>query len=250
MYSIKYLNILGGAAVIVVNQLANYLPLNGRTTGEVAAQFSVIDPVARYAFSFWFVIYALIIAFCVHQFRDEETANRLGTPFLLSCAFNIAWIFTWHYELITLSFVAVVGLVSSLAVAYLHMNRRPLNVREYLSVNAFFSIYLAWTSISMVLAGAVVLEDFGLLYWGPDTVGLFVPLIAAAVVYAVWVSLGRSDPVFPLAFIWVLTAMAVQSWAVPSVAYSALAAAAALVLACLYVTVRFRVESGVLPPLW
>jgi len=248
MLSSRYLNAVGGTAVIVVNQFANRLPLNGRTTGEIADQFSVIDPVAGFAFSFWFLIYALIIAFCAYQFRDQDTADRLGTPFLASCFFNISWILTWHYGFVALSFTAVLGLVLSLAVGYLRMRTRPLGIGQYLSVNVFFSVYLAWASISAVLAGGVLLEHLGLLRWGEDTVGLLVILIAASVTYAAWVSLGRSDPVFPAAFIWALAATAVRSWDITPVGYSAVAAAIALAVLSLYITVRFTVESRILPP--
>ena len=247
-HAMRYLNVLGGAAVIAINQLANYLPLNGQTTGEVAQQFSVIIPVARYAFSFWFAIYALIIVFCVYQWRSEETARRLGAPFLASCAFNIAWIFLWHYELIALSLLAVLGLVVSVAAGYMRMPPHPEDLAQYLSVNVFFSVYLAWTSISTVLNGAVVLEQAGLLYWGTDAIGWLVALIALAAAYASWVALSRSDPVFPLAFIWALLAVTVKSWDIASVAYPALAAAVALALVSVYVTGRFRVESRLLTP--
>ncbi len=101
----RYLNVFAGVAVIVVNQLANYLPLNGRTTGELALGFSVLFPVEIYVFNIWFLIYALIIVFIVYQFRNFRAVESLTLPFLASCTFNIAWIFLWHFEFIVLSFL-------------------------------------------------------------------------------------------------------------------------------------------------
>ena len=244
----RYLNVFAGVAVIVVNQLANYLPLNGRTTGELALGFSVLFPVARYVFNIWFLIYALIIVFIVYQFRNFRAVESLTLPFLASCTFNIAWIFLWHFEFIVLSFLALVGLWASLAAAYLRMPSHPGSIAGHLSVNGFFSLYLGWVSVSTVLSGAVVLEQAGLLQWGPESIGHVVLLIALAVAYSSWVSLRQADPIFPLAFIWSLVAVAVKSWGIEQVAYTAVAAAMSLALVSVYITVRFRVESRLLAP--
>ncbi len=244
----RYVNVFAGAAVIVVNRLANSLPLNGQTTGEIALGFTVLFPVARYVFNIWFLIYALIIAFSVYQFNNYRDVENLTAPFLASCTFNIAWIFLWHFEFIVLSFLALVGLLASLASAYLRMPSHPGSIVGHLSVNGFFSLYLGWVSVSTVLSGAVVLEQAGLLQWGPESIGHLVLLIALAVAYASWVSLHRADPIFPLAFIWSLVAVAVRSWGIEQIAYTSLAAAMALALLSVFITVRFRVESRLLAP--
>ncbi|MFO8060995.1 MAG: TspO/MBR family protein [Bacillota bacterium] len=243
MHAARHLNVLAGAAVIAVNQLANYLPLNGQTTGEVAANFSVLSPLARFAFSIWFVIYALIVAFCVYQYANHPAVEGLSGPFLASCAFNIAWIFLWHYGFIALSLIATVGLTSSVATAYLRMPPHPRGIAQYLSVNALFSIYLAWMSVTTVLHGSIILEEADILRWGGEAVDWLVLLVLLATVYSSHVSLLRSDPLFPLAFIWSLAALAVGSRDIPHVAYPALGAALALILVSLYVVARFRVES-------
>lgn len=244
----RYLNVIAGVAVIVVNQLANYLPLNGQTTGEIALGFSVLFPVARYVFNIWFLIYALIVVFIVYQFRNFRAVESLTMPFLASCIFNITWIFLWHFEFVVLSFLAVAGLLLSLAVAYLRMPSHPGSITGHLSVNGFFSLYLAWVSVSIVLNGAVVLEQAGLLQWGPESIGHLVLLIVLAAAYASWVSLHRADPIFPLAFIWSLVAVTVKSWGIEQIAYTALFAAMALALLSVFITARFRVESRLLAP--
>lgn len=45
------------AATLVVNALANALPLGGRTTGEVSTLFPVPVTPAPYVFSIWGLIY-------------------------------------------------------------------------------------------------------------------------------------------------------------------------------------------------
>jgi len=47
--------------------LANALPLNGQTTGEISDRFQVYFVPAGYVFAIWFVIYLGLIAFAVYQ---------------------------------------------------------------------------------------------------------------------------------------------------------------------------------------
>ncbi len=53
-------------ATIAVNRLANALPINGQTTGEVSDRFSVYF-VLGYVFSIWGLIYLGLIAYAIYQ---------------------------------------------------------------------------------------------------------------------------------------------------------------------------------------
>ena len=52
---------------IVINGLANALPLNNLTTGEISNRFEVYFVPAGYVFSIWGVIYIGLIAFAIFQ---------------------------------------------------------------------------------------------------------------------------------------------------------------------------------------
>nr|WP_316046126.1 hypothetical protein [Planococcus glaciei] len=62
-------------AIIVVNALANILPINGQTTGEISNRLPVMFTPAGYVFSIWSVIYILlaiwIIGFWVRLKKDK-----------------------------------------------------------------------------------------------------------------------------------------------------------------------------------
>lgn len=47
-------------AVVIMNALANILPINGQTTGEISDRVPVLFTPAGYAFSIWSVIYILL----------------------------------------------------------------------------------------------------------------------------------------------------------------------------------------------
>ena len=52
-------------SVITVNALANILPLNNQTTGEISNRLPVLFTPAGYVFSIWSVIYVLLIVWLV-----------------------------------------------------------------------------------------------------------------------------------------------------------------------------------------
>ena len=75
-------NIIAVVAVLVVNWLANSLPLNGKTSGEISNQFDVYFVPANYVFSIWGLIYLGLIAFAVFQAlpaqRENPRLRRVG----------------------------------------------------------------------------------------------------------------------------------------------------------------------------
>ena len=61
----QVLVILGVMAVIVVNILANALPLNGLDTGEISDRFDIYFVPAGYVFSIWVLIYLGLLTYAI-----------------------------------------------------------------------------------------------------------------------------------------------------------------------------------------
>ncbi len=57
--------ILSILATLVVNGLANALPINGQNTGEISDRFQVYFVPAGYVFSIWGLIYLGLIAYAI-----------------------------------------------------------------------------------------------------------------------------------------------------------------------------------------
>ena len=148
-----WLNLLALITTIAVNGLANWLPLNGHTTGELAARFTERFRPASYTFSIWLLIYAGLVAFAFFQAlprqRENPRLRAIDGPFLASCAANVAWIFCWHYQLISASLIAMLVLLVSLIVINqrLHWGSGEQSVAELWCVEAPFRVYLAWISV-------------------------------------------------------------------------------------------------------
>ena len=89
--------ILSILATIVVNGLANALPINGQNTGEISDRFQVYFVPAGYVFSIWGLISLGLIAYAIYQAlpsqRENPRLRAIGWLVVLSGVANSVWIF-------------------------------------------------------------------------------------------------------------------------------------------------------------
>ena len=227
-----WVNVLAVIATIAINGLANALPLNGQTTGEVSDTFDVYFVPAGYVFSIWSVIYLGLIAFAIYQFlpsqRDNPRLERLGYAFALSCIANIAWLFLWHYERFALTMVAMAALLGLLIVSYLRLGigREPVPAAERWLVRLPFSIYLGWVTVATIANATSLLDYLQWNGWGiSEAVWAVVMLVVAAAVTTV-VVLSRHDVAYALVILWAFIGIAVKHWGTMTVAIGAVVTAA------------------------
>ncbi len=228
----QILVIVALVAMIVVNGLANALPLNGLNTGEISDRFDVYFVPAGYVFSIWGLIYLALALFAVYQAlpaqRENPRLRRIGYLFVLSCAANIAWIFLWHNLQFPLTLVAMLLLLGWLIAIYLHLGtgRSHASAAETWCVRVPFSIYLGWITVATV-ANVTSLLDF--LQWGGWGIApqawAAIMLVAATVITAA-VALTRGDIAYVLVIIWAFVGIALKHAATATVAITAWAMAA------------------------
>lgn len=218
---------LSVVAVVVVNILANALPLNGQTTGEISDRFQVLFVPAGYVFAIWGVIYIGLIAYAVYQFLPSQRNNpRLASIawlFVVSSAANIIWLFLWHYNVFFLTVVAMGALLISLIAIYLRLDIGRVNVptAETWLVRVPFSIYLGWITVATI---ANITDVLWLTGWNgqpltPEIWTVLLLVIGAAIAAAV--TLTRGDIVYPWVIVWAFVGIAVKQAAVPLVATAA-----------------------------
>ena len=220
----RWMNGLAFVAVVVVNALANILPLNGQNTGAISDSYPVLFTPAGYVFSIWGLIYLLLGAFSVYQLlpgqRDAEFVKRIGWWFVASSVFNITWLFMWHYNQIVLSEIAMLGLLVSLLVIYLRLGigNRAVDSRTKWLVHLPFSTYLGWISVATIANTAILLYA---LNWNGFGIA---PAVWTAVVLAVGALLGtlmtllRREVAYPLVIIWAFVGVVVANMNTPLVA--------------------------------
>lgn len=252
--AIRIINLIGVAVVIFVNGLANSLPLNNLTTGEISDRFEVYFVPAGYVFSIWGLIYVALIAFGIYQAAPSQRGNqrldRIGYWFLLSCLANIAWLFSWHYERFALSLVMMLVLLVSLLVIYLRLDigRSRVSTAETWFVNIPFSLYLGWITVATIANVTSLLYFYGWGGWGISSQVWAVIMIAAAGIISALMSLTRSDVVYSLVIVWALVGIAVKHSGVTLVANAAwITAAFVLVMIVIGILLSRRREAQTAP---
>jgi len=184
-------NVAAYFVVLFVNFLSNALPLNGRTAGEISDALPSFFTPAGYTFSIWGLIYTALLGFIVYQAlpgqRERPYHRQVGWLFAVSSAFNVAWLFSWHYGVYALSILFMVALLITLIALYVRLDigrRHPeLSIADKVLVHFPFSLYLGWITVATIANIASVVA-----YWGWDGFGLSGPtwsaimmLVAAAV---------------------------------------------------------------------
>ncbi len=229
-------NVVAVVATIGVNALANALPLNGLTTGEISDRFEVYFVPAGYVFSVWSLIYLGLIVFAVYQALPAQRANprlaRVGYLFAVSCVANMGWLFLWHYEQFSLTLIAMFALLVSLIAIYLRLGigRAVVSAGERWLVHLPFSIYLAWVSVATIANVSITLSYLNWDGWGiaPEVWAVIMLIIGAGI--ASVVCLTRGDTAFVLVLVWAYAGIAVKQSPTPLVANAAWATAALLAL--------------------
>lgn len=225
--------------VITVNFAANALPLGGQQTGDVSDKYASLFTPAGYTFAIWGLIYLALAGYVVYQALPAQRANAslatISSLFSLSCGFNAAWLFAWHYELIGVSLLLMLALLWVLVTIYrgldVNDDLRPHATR--LLVNTPFSLYTAWISVATIanasaMQAALMWNDAGIS--GVDWTLL--KLALAGAIGAAIISL-RRDFVFGIVIAWAAFGIASGQLDVPAVSGSATTIGALLILLCL-----------------
>ena len=242
----QVINVLALVATVAINGLANALPLNGRTTGEISDRFQVYFTPAGYVFSIWGLIYLALTGFAVYQAlpgqRENPRLRRVSYMFALSCLANVIWLFLWHYEIFPLTLVAMVALLLSLIGVYLRLEvgRIQVSAAERWLVRVPFSIYLGWITVATVANATSLLDYVGWSGWGvsPEAWTVIMLVVGAGIASAV--GLTRGDVAYMLVIVWAFAGIAVKHTATPVVATAAWVTAVLVVVMLVVGWLRHR----------
>jgi benzodiazapine receptor len=222
--------ILALVATIAVNGLANALPLNGLTTGEISDRFHVYFVPAGYVFSIWGLIYLALVAYAVYQAlpaqRENPRLQSIVELFALSCVANALWQVLWHYEVFLLTLAAMLTLLLVLIFIYLRLGigRARVPTAEKWLVHVPFSIYLGWITVATIANVTTVLDYLGWAGWGVPQAWAVVMMVAGAGIASA-MGLTRGDVAYMLVIVWSFVGIAVKHAATPLVSIAAWATA-------------------------
>lgn len=197
---LRMMNVFACIAMIAVNVLAERLPINDVTSGQVSDSYDSLFTPAGITFAIWFVIYIGLAYFAVWQAiggRADYAVEKIGINFALSCALNMAWLILWHYDMIYLATAVIFALWLFL------IDIKKSTSGENWAVRSVFSMYYAWITVATVASLFIVagnlFENFAY--------GNFAQILACIAIVAIgiaaYVRLGHdSDYAYAITVAW------------------------------------------------
>lgn len=204
-------NLLGFILTIVLNILANALPINGVTTGELSDMYPNLFVPSGFTFAIWGLIYTLLLAFTIYQLVQAFSKNgntdfikTIGWLFLISCIANARWIVVWHNQVVWLSLVIMLVILSMLIGIYLLLDigGKPVNKTEKWLVHIPFSVYLGWITVATIANVTTLAVDMNWSGFGISEMTWTIIMITIATLIGIIVLFRRKDWAYALVLIW------------------------------------------------
>jgi len=204
MKMIKASTIVAYIVMIVTNSLAILLPIGGRSTGQVSENYSNLFAPAGYAFSIWGLIYALLGIYVIYQFQKKKNnlTEKINKIFIVNALLNASWIFAWHYDVIWLSVIIMLGLLLTLIKIADILKSNSLTSEEKWFIKLPFSVYFGWITVATIANITVFLvylkwNGFGI----PESYWTVIVLLVGMLIGS-WRTLKDRAIPYMLVFIW------------------------------------------------
>jgi hypothetical protein len=223
--------------MIFMNYLANALPLNNKTTGQLSDLYPNLFVPAGITFSIWGVIYLLLAGYCILQFseRSGTVAESIGWLFAISCIMNGLWIAAWHYEKLPLSLIIMIILLVSLILINVTIKDLPFGF-----IKAVFGIYLGWICIAAIANVTALLVHYNWGGFGITGEVWTVIMIAAGVFITSLTIIRLNNPFIGLSVMWAFAGIIIKQYG----DYRIIALAALTgILIGLYFTLRLLIRA-------
>lgn len=195
----KYINLFLFALMITMNYLANALPLNNKTTGELSDSLPNLFVPAGITFSIWGGIYLLLLIYCIIQFTspDQEVISGITIFFGITCLLNASWIVFWHYCRIPASLIVMAGLLVSLIWINIFIRILPYGI-----IKAVFGIYLGWICIAAIANVTALLVSINWNGSGISGQTWTIIMIAAGALIAIMSIYRFNNPFIGISVVW------------------------------------------------
>jgi len=202
--TIKIVTVIAYVIMIAVNYMAVFLPIGGRTTGEISYNYPNLFAPAGYAFSIWGIIYLLLGMYVIYQLRlnKNELAEKVNRIFIVNVLLNASWLFVWHYDLIWFSVIIMAGLFFTLIKIADILRTNVISSKESWFVRLPFSVYFGWITVAAIANVIVFLVYIGWNGTGIPEIFLTVTALLAGTYIGLWRMLKDRFLPYGLVLIW------------------------------------------------
>ncbi|WP_461206027.1 hypothetical protein [Clostridium sp. DL1XJH146] len=201
--------------MITVNALANIIPINGVTTGEISDSYPNLFAPAGVTFAIWGLIYLLLAGYTIYQLgffqkdlnrSKEELFRKVGIYFSISSIANSIWIFCWHYYAIPSTLLLMIVILICLIFIVLEIKKemkiQKLSLKDRFFIRLPFNIYFGWITIATIANVTTFLVSIGWDGFGLSEVLWTRLIIAVGLIIAVATIVKNSDIAYGLVIIW------------------------------------------------
>lgn len=210
-FFIKTIVLIVFLLMIGVNAAANLIPLNGLTTGQVSDSYPNLFTPMPFTFAIWSLIYFLLFCYVLYQMgffqkagkkADSSLLKSVAVYFIVSSLANAAWIVSWHYRQIPLSFLLMAVILVSLILVNHKFDGVKIKGKEIFFLKLPFRIYFGWITVATIANAVVLLVSLNWNGWGlPEEVWLLI-ILAAGMIIGVATMLKQRDFSYGLVLIW------------------------------------------------
>ncbi len=202
IYLFKFLIIFFYVLVLVVNYLANSLPLNNRSTGDISDSYPSLFTPAGFTFSIWGIIYILLGVFVVkavvidnNQFLSSYSTTFV-ILFLATCITNVLWLFCWHYDKIGLSLIIMTIFLAILSIITFYIK----DLDHFAKIS--FSVYTGWISIAFIANITIFLVKQNIPFFQNNEFIWFIIVMLVGVAIGFTVMILTKNLIYVTVFIW------------------------------------------------
>ncbi len=201
MLILKTFVVLMYVLMIVMNFLANSLPLGGRTTGAISDKYPSLFTPAGFTFSIWGIIYVLLAIAVWQLVRTPQTDftsthTLVAWVLVVSSVFNVLWLVAWHHDRIVLSTAVMIALFATLMVGFL------VTPTAWTAIRLAISVYFAWVSVALIANVTIMLVALDVPRLGIAEAWWLVGVLLVGLAVGLTTVLTRQDIPFGLVFIW------------------------------------------------
>ncbi len=198
---LKSLTLIFYLGVLVVNYLANSLPLNNQSTGAISDKYPTYFTPSGFTFAIWGIIYLLLGVFVFQILLKpgveiENTYNIAIVLFVLSCVFNITWLIAWHYDKILLSTIIMICFLVTL----IFLNKQIMPTDTLIKVT--FSTYLGWICVALIANISILITKSQSAFFLNNSALFYYIIIFIGVLLVGSVLFFDKNIIFAFVFIW------------------------------------------------
>lgn len=252
--AVKFLVLITYLGMVIINGLANALPINGMNTGKVSDSYPNLFAPTGLTFIIWGVIYLLLAGYTAYQLglfqQEKKTANpdllnKIGILFSISSLANFAWIFSWHYKVIPLSMLFMLVILVCLILITNLIKKENLTPNEKLFVRLPFSVYFGWITVATIANATVLLVSLGWNGFGISQVAWTVVILLVGWLIGTLTTLRNKDAAYGLVLIWAYFGILLKhlsstdfAFKYPPVVYTVIVSLLLFVVAVVYVLTK------------